>query len=256
MKTTRPRASRAIYQPRGAALEYAPLAVNLYRGCGHACRYCYAPACLRMSREAFREPTARPGILEALERDLAREKTPGPILFCFTCDPYQPLEKDEKLMPRAIALCNAARRPFRILTKSSLVRRDLDLIAEAGEAAAVGVTLTFVEETDRRTWEPGASSYAERFTLLQEARARGIRTWVSLEPVIIPADTLTIIDELRAQGIVDEWKIGKWNHDPAAQIIDWREFLRECRRLLRDEPNVYYKKALIDAAQNGGKNHA
>ena len=56
----------AIYEPRGAAAEYAPLACNLYRGCGHGCKYCYAPACLRMGREEFARPAPRPGILDAL----------------------------------------------------------------------------------------------------------------------------------------------------------------------------------------------
>ena len=105
---------QAIYEPRGAAREYAPLACNLYRGCVHGCKYCYSPATLRMSREEFHASARpRPGILEALEKD-ARKLSSQPsllrrgfegqgaapsagsgqvvphVLLCFTSDPYPP----------------------------------------------------------------------------------------------------------------------------------------------------------------------
>ena len=50
-----------VYVPKGAALEYAPLAVNLYTGCSHGCKYCFAPACLHVTREEFSVPVARKG---------------------------------------------------------------------------------------------------------------------------------------------------------------------------------------------------
>jgi len=60
----------AIYEPQGAAREYAELAVNLYRGCGHRCAYCSSPGILRMSREEFDSGAVpRDGILEALKRE-------------------------------------------------------------------------------------------------------------------------------------------------------------------------------------------
>ena len=86
-----PRNMKAIYEPKGAAREYAPLACNLYRGCVHGCKYCYVPGVLRMSKAEFHaESRTRPGILEALERDAKQlEGDPRPVFLCFTCAPWQ-----------------------------------------------------------------------------------------------------------------------------------------------------------------------
>ena len=60
---------RAIYKPAGRAAEYAPLAVNLYTGCGHACTYCWAPQVLRLeTAEFFRNPQPRPDLLPSLAK--------------------------------------------------------------------------------------------------------------------------------------------------------------------------------------------
>jgi DNA repair photolyase len=63
---------RVIYLPKGRALEYAPLAVNLYNGCPHGCRYCYAPAMMHTTRKAWHVAAVpRKGILDALELEAA-----------------------------------------------------------------------------------------------------------------------------------------------------------------------------------------
>lgn len=61
----------AIYEPRGKAREYAALALNLYRGCAHNCAYCYAPSATYATREAFAQAQPRPGIIPALQKQLA-----------------------------------------------------------------------------------------------------------------------------------------------------------------------------------------
>lgn len=81
--------NKPIYEPRGRAREYGELAVNIYTGCNHGCSYCYAPAVLHKEQGAFTEVQTRPGIVEAVRRQLEREKTTGKTVFlCFTCDPY------------------------------------------------------------------------------------------------------------------------------------------------------------------------
>ena len=85
---------KQIYAPRGQAGEYAPLATNPYRGCGHGCVYCYVPRVLRMDRRDFDAgANLRPNYLEALTRDAARYKAAGiteQVMLSFTTDPYHP----------------------------------------------------------------------------------------------------------------------------------------------------------------------
>ena len=97
---------KVIYEPAGKAREYSPLAVNLYRGCGHKCEYCYAPRILRMSTEGFHNPTQRKKDLikkiEADVKELSQKGCTDPILLCFTCDPYQPIDVEYRLTRRVI----------------------------------------------------------------------------------------------------------------------------------------------------------
>lgn len=108
-----------IYEPKGRALEYAPLAANLYRGCGHSCSYCYAPAALRMKRDEFYgNPQPRAGVLEQLEKDARKLAGDArPVLLCFTCDPYQPINDEHQLTRRAIEILNGEGLAVHILTK-------------------------------------------------------------------------------------------------------------------------------------------
>ena len=112
-------ASPVIYEPRGRAREYAALACNLYSGCTHGCRYCYAPACLHQSREEFHSNgVPRPGILERLEAEAPRyAESTEPVLLCFTCDPYQPSEGEYRVTRRALEILNRHDVPWTVLTK-------------------------------------------------------------------------------------------------------------------------------------------
>src|SRR5438552_6098858 len=83
-----------IYAPAGQAGEYAPLASNPYRGCGHGCAYCYVPRVLHMDRREFdagAEP--RPDFLDSLTRDAQLYRAAGireQVMLSFTSDPYHP----------------------------------------------------------------------------------------------------------------------------------------------------------------------
>jgi DNA repair photolyase len=84
-----------IYEPKGRAKEYCELAANLYRGCGHGCKYCYAPEATRTDREKFyREPQPRKDVISKLSKQLEKNTFNGPVLLCFTCDPYQPINDE------------------------------------------------------------------------------------------------------------------------------------------------------------------
>ena len=72
-----------IYEPRGKAREYAPLAVNLYNGCGHSCEYCYAPSFIHTTRNKFGKPEPRKDIIDKINYDAGRlklEHQKGPVL--------------------------------------------------------------------------------------------------------------------------------------------------------------------------------
>jgi len=225
---------RAIYRPKGRAREYAPLAANLYKGCANRCAYCYVPRILRMGPPEFHAGVhARPGLREALQRDAARLAAAGetgPVLLCFATDPY-PREVPEGGVTarQAIRILSAAGMRTRLLTKNPfLALDDLDLLEAA--RTEFGISLVWIQESDRMRWEPGADGVVERMAALTAARAMGVRTWVSLEPVIAPAQALEIVD-FRAH-LVDVWRVGGWNHDARARRIDYRAFLDELMPLL------------------------
>jgi len=235
---------RAIYEPRGAAQEYAPLAVNLYRGCSHGCRYCYASACLRMRREDFARPAPRVGVLDALEKDAAKlDAGAGPVLLCFTCDPYQPLEAQCLITRLALTILERAGARIRILTKGAeLAMRDLDLFAEYD--VEVGVTLAWLGDKRRAEWEPHASTVAQRLELLRAAKGRGCRTWVSVEPVIDANEALGMLRRVAPDGVVDRWALGKLNHQRRLEArVDWARYLGRAREILEGQ-NVYIKRDL------------
>jgi DNA repair photolyase len=212
---------KVIYEPAGAAREYSPLAANLYRGCPHGCLYCYAPGCLRMRDEEFHgHPAVRAGVLDALRSDArSMHGDPRPVLLCFTCDPYEPLEEVHHLTRQAIRILAAADLRPRILTKNGrLAMPDMQALAAAG--ADFGVSLSWDDEERRCEWEPGAGTLADRHAALAAAEAAGCRTWVSVEPVIDPDQALLVIE--RVAGHVDALMVGKINHSPEAEkAVDW-----------------------------------
>ena len=210
----------AIYEPKGKALEYCERAVNLYRGCSHGCSYCYSPGALRMKRQEFECPKPRKGIIEALIKD-APKHSGHEVLMCFTCDPYSQVNDTHGLTQKAIQILQGGGCKVVILTKGGQRSRvDLELLRPGVDK--YGATLTFSDASDSAEWEPWAASPAERMYVLQEAKRKGITTWVSLEPVIDPKQTLDLIDS--TADFVDLYKIGKWNHDKRANAIDWKDF--------------------------------
>ena len=230
-----------LYEPRGAAREYCERAVNLYRGCAHGCLYCYAPKVLREDRSTFRVARPRPGILEALARDLHRERGEHEVLLCFTCDPYPPEPVEQGTTRLAIEMLGkAGYRPI-ILTKAGHpTRRDFDLLVEFG--GQYGTTLTFPDAERSRMWEPAAATPRERMETLREAHERAIATWVSLEPVLDPEASLDLIG--LTKHYVDTYKVGRWNHDDRADAIDWDDFGHRAEALLQ----ALGKRHLIKAA--------
>lgn len=233
-----------IYEPRGAALEYSPLAINLWTTCAHSCGYCFGPGTLRKTpEEFFIEAPARKDVLQKLEKDcIAMRGDPRPILLCFITDPYQPHDIGPAITRQALEILEKYQMTAQILTKGGTrAARDFDILRRNNWW--FGTTLHLKEPADRRLWEPGAATLLSRVKAIYLAREMGIRTWVSVEPVIDPEQALWIIQTLK--GVVDFWKIGKLNHDKEREKkIDWSKFLRDVRLLLKDRPH-YIKTELL-----------
>lgn len=235
---------QSIYKPKGRAGEYAELALNLYRGCSHGCTYCYVKTIPGMA-EGFDKPRPKSGILNAIEQT-APDFSGKSVFLCFACDPYQHIDVEHQLTREAIKILHNYGLAVRILTKGGhRSTRDFDLLWKKGiddesNIDAYGATLTFWDSDLEHKYEPSAAPNFERVHALEEAHERGIYTWASLEPVIDPRQTLRIIEETHE--IVDEYKIGKWNHDRKASKIDWKSFVREAVALLKGYSKKYYLK--------------
>jgi DNA repair photolyase len=233
---------RVIYEPKGRAREYSALACNLYRGCSHGCLYCYAPGAQFVSREKWASNVApRNKIIEQLRLDAQElHGDRRSVLLCFLCDPYQPLDDEEKLTRDALQIFGGNNIRAQVLTKGGTrAARDFDLFSK--HHFIFGSTILFKNDRLRKKWEPHAASIENRVEAVREAHDKGIRTWISLEPVIDPKEALKVIEELH--GTVDFWKIGKINHmSEVERQTDWAAFYAEVTKLLFEVGAQYYIK--------------
>jgi DNA repair photolyase len=250
---------RLIYEPAGAAREYAPLALNLYAGCPHRCLYCYVPGCLRCSAEEFaaRAGKLRSGFTTAYAPSLGRLKneaaalaaTPSPaeILLSFTSDPYQAAEQKVRITHRALEIFAENRLYATILTKHHALDWGLDWKLLLAGRFRLATSVTGLGDAWRDRWEPGCDETGEmRLAALAAARKEGLATWVSLEPVIDPAEALAVLERIGELGAAPHVKIGKLNHhDEWVQGVDWRAFVAAAGALCAKHGlDVYWKESL------------
>lgn len=230
-----------IYQPAGRAQEYSPWAANLYRGCGHHCIYCYAPKALQISREEFDNPQPRADIIKRLLKDcieLRKKDLHYKILLCFSCDPYQQINDQFQLTRQAIEILHFHGQNVIILTKGGhRASNDIPLLQPGDEFAA---TLTCINSIDSVKWEPNADPPKDRMNALLKAKSHGIYTWVSLEPVLYPEQSLEIIELTHKH--VDKYKLGTLNYHPRAATINWKKYGTEAIALLESLHKDYYIK--------------
>jgi len=235
---------KAIYQPKGKAREYSPFALNLYNGCDHRCTYCYVPAIQRKTVKEYSVVAAKKDILEKLTHDLANNKIREQVLMSFSGDPFCAAEVKERIMIRALELLSAAKVPVAVLTKGGKrAMSAFDVFRTFGERIKVGATIVLIDEDMATTFEPGAASIRERIATLGILREAGIRTWISMEPVIYPDQAIQVI--LETLGVCDEYRIGKINYNPElGKDVDLK-FVKDAIRILRDAGKAFYiKKSL------------
>jgi DNA repair photolyase len=166
-----------------------------YIGCQYDCAYCYAQ----------NQAKANPGKEVLFHHDLAPRLgqelaglEPQPIYMGWNSDPYQPCETRYRQTRQALELLSERAFSVCILTKSDLVKRDLDLIADM-PGSSVGVSIAFQDEYIRERFEAAAPSNQRRVGALRAVKAAGIRTYALISPVMpYYSDVEMLIDMVAA----------------------------------------------------------
>ncbi|HEV7245781.1 MAG TPA: PA0069 family radical SAM protein [Shinella sp.] len=166
--------------------------INPYRGCEHGCIYCFArpthafmglSAGLDFEAKLFAKPDAP----KLLERELSKPGyKPRVIAIGTNTDPYQPIEKEWRIMRQILEVLDAANHPVSIVTKSALVMRDIDILGRmaARGLAWAGISVTTLDRKLARTMEPRAATPPRRLEAIRALSEAGIPVAVMMAPVI------------------------------------------------------------------------
>ena len=180
--------------------------VNPYRGCFHACAYCYA----RPSHEylSFGAGTDfdRKIVVKKHAPELLREAFDAPkwrgeqVIFSGVTDCYQPLEASYRLTRGCLEVCAEYGNPAGIITKAALIERDIDVLQDLSRAARLSVMISvpFWDESKARAIEPFVTTPARRVRTIERLARAGVRVGVMVAPVIPGLNDEDIGDVLRA----------------------------------------------------------
>jgi len=185
----------ALTQTIGMSFRWA---LNPYRGCTHACEYCYARKYQRHLELGTGDEFSslifvKTNLPEVLSREVTRRTWAHETVAIGTAtDPYQPIEGHYKLTRRSIEVLAAARTPFSITTKGPMVVRDADLLAEASRHVSchVYVSVPSVDETAWARLEPGTASPAQRLRAVRQLTDAGVDAGVLMMPLVPGITTL------------------------------------------------------------------
>lgn len=166
--------------------------VNPYRGCFHACAYCYARpgheylsfgAGTDFDRKIVVKPQAAELLRAAFRKRSWRHET---VVFSGVTDCYQPLEASYRLTRACLQVCVEERNPAAFITKAPLIERDLELLRELGRVAAVHVTVSvpFWDPEKARLIEPYVATPARRMRVIRALADAGISVGVNVAPII------------------------------------------------------------------------
>ncbi|HEX6994530.1 MAG TPA: PA0069 family radical SAM protein [Gammaproteobacteria bacterium] len=191
-----PEAARSIVSRNDSPDLPFTQSINPYRGCEHGCVYCYARPShayvdlspgLDFETKLFYKRDAAARLAETFRR---RGYRPSPIMLGANTDAYQPIERELRVTRSILEVMRDFRHPVAIITKSALVLRDVDLLAElaADDLVQVTVSITTLDAEVKRTLEPRAAGPAARLRAVRELRSAGVPTGVMIAPVI-PAIT-------------------------------------------------------------------
>lgn len=232
--------------------------VNPYRGCEHGCIYCFArpthsymglSAGLDFEAKLFAKPDAP----RLLERELSRQDYKVRTIAIGTnTDPYQPIEREWRVMRQMLEVLAKAGHPVMIVTKSALVTRDIDILSEmaAKGLAKVGISVTTLDRKLARSMEPRAATPTRRLEAIRQLTEAGIPTSVLVAPVI-PAlndhEIERILDAARAAGATEaSYVLLRLPLEVSPLFRDW---------LLRHYPDRYRHVMSLVRSMRGGKDY-
>ncbi len=166
--------------------------INPFRGCTHGCVYCFARNThsyldLDTGRDFDTQIVVKINIADVLRREVARPSwTREHVAMGTNTDPYQRAEGRYRLMPEVIKALAHSGTPFSILTKGTLLSRDLPLLADASQQVKVGVSvsLALLDPELHATLEPGAPTPQARLQLIRRIRAAGLPCGVLVAPIL------------------------------------------------------------------------
>jgi len=248
----------ALNRVKGMPFDWS---LNPYTGCAHRCTFCYVRAFeARADRPADdgygRSIRVKVNVAEVLRAELARRSWKrGSVAIGAATDPYQPAEGRFRLTRACIRELGRARTPFSLITRGPLIRRDVDVLAEAAARARVHVTFS-VPTLDERIWrttEPGTAPPRRRLEAVRILADAGIDTGVALAPLLPglsdgPDLLADVVREARAAGASGVWanvlylRPGTREHFLETLARDWPELVPEYERL-------YAGRAYLPSAQ-------
>lgn len=232
--------------------------INPYRGCEHGCVYCFARpthAYMGLSPGLDFESRlfAKPDAARLLERELAKDGyEPRTIAIGTNTDPYQPIEKQYRIMREVLEVLEARNHPVGIVTKSALVTRDIDILSRmaAKGLAKVALSVTTLDRKLARTMEPRAATPAKRLEALKQLSDAGIPTSVMVAP-IVPGlndpEIERILDSAQAAGAREAgYVVLRLPLEVAPIFKDW---------LLRHYPDRYRHVMSLIRSMRDGKDY-
>ncbi|MDX8459071.1 PA0069 family radical SAM protein [Mesorhizobium humile] len=232
--------------------------INPYRGCEHGCVYCFARpthAFMGLSPGLDFESKlfAKPDAARMLDRELSKPGyQPRTIAIGTNTDPYQPIEKQYRIMREILEVLEARGHPVGIVTKSALVTRDIDILSRMAERglAKVALSVTTMDRMLARTMEPRASTPTKRLEAIRQLSDAGIPASVMVAPVIPglnDPEMERILDSARAAGAREAgYVILRLPLEVAPIFKDW---------LLRHYPDRYRHVMSLIRSMRDGKDY-
>ena len=250
----------ALNRVRGMDFSWS---LNPYMGCAHRCAFCYVRG---FEKRADRPADDRYGssirvkvnVAQMLRAELARPSWKREtVVIGAATDPYQPAEGRYRLTRACLAELAAARNPIGIITRGTLIVRDIDILAEAAKRAEVSVSFS-IPTLDEAVWqatEPATPRPRQRLRALRELVNAGIKTGVGVAPVLPglsddPRQLEAVVEAAREAGATFLWasvlhlKPGTREHFMKLLGREWPELVERYETLYRNR--AYLTRAEID----------